>query len=87
TAKPLSATCLTASALNSSVYCLLAIDTSLVTIDYGSELSTKSWPVQAVLFLLLQVKFKEAGRFKGTNLVVVLGPASRSYFLCVASIN
>jgi len=26
---------------------LLIIDTSLVTIDYGSELSTKSWPVQS----------------------------------------
>ncbi|MEN5287772.1 hypothetical protein ABE494_17730, partial [Stenotrophomonas lactitubi] len=40
---------LTASALNSSVYCLLAIDTSLASIDYGSEMSTKSWPVHTLL--------------------------------------
>jgi len=32
------------------VYCLLAIDTSLASIDYGSEMSTKSWPVQTSLF-------------------------------------
>ena len=34
-----------------SVYCLLAIDTSLVTIDYGSELSTTYWPVKRSLLV------------------------------------
>ena len=45
--KPRSITCFTASARNSSVYCLLlSIGTSVIAINYGNRMSTKGWPVQ-----------------------------------------
>ncbi|WP_336331331.1 hypothetical protein, partial [Stenotrophomonas maltophilia group sp. Smal12] len=41
-------TCFTASARNSSVYCLLLpINTSVIAINYGNRMSTKGWPVHA----------------------------------------
>ncbi|WP_336331334.1 hypothetical protein, partial [Stenotrophomonas maltophilia group sp. Smal12] len=41
-----SITCFTASARNSSVYCLLLpINTSVIAINYGNRMSTKGWPV------------------------------------------
>ncbi|WP_205965182.1 hypothetical protein, partial [Pseudoxanthomonas winnipegensis] len=44
-----SITCFTASAWNSSVYCLLLpINTSVIAINYGNRMSTKGWPVQAL---------------------------------------
>ncbi len=50
TVKPRSITCLSASARNSSVYCLLLpINTSVIAINYGNWMSTKGWPVQAGL--------------------------------------
>ncbi|MFT2133960.1 hypothetical protein, partial [Stenotrophomonas maltophilia] len=40
-------TCFTASARNSSVYCLLLpINTSVIAMNYGNRMSTKGWPVQ-----------------------------------------
>lgn len=48
--KARSITCLTASALNSSVYCLLLlINTSTIAMNYGFRVSTKGWPYQGVL--------------------------------------
>jgi hypothetical protein len=37
---------LIASALNSIVYCLLLINTSVIAMNYGCLVSTKAWPVQ-----------------------------------------
>jgi hypothetical protein len=38
---------LAASALNSSVYLLLPINISLITVIYGLEMSTKVWSIQS----------------------------------------
>src|SRR5690606_32887907 len=46
TVKPRSSTCFTASALNSSVYRLLLMNTSAVAMNYGLRVSTKGWAVQ-----------------------------------------
>ncbi|WP_425504888.1 hypothetical protein, partial [Pseudoxanthomonas japonensis] len=49
-----SITCFTASARNSSVYCLLLpINTSVIAINYGNRMSTKGWPVQSFSLALL----------------------------------
>src|SRR5690606_31887534 len=48
TVKPRSRTCFTVSARNSSVYCLLLINTSAVAMNYGLRVSTKGWPVHGV---------------------------------------
>ena len=45
TVKPRSSTCFTASALNSSVYRLLLMNTSAVAMNYGLRVSTKGWAV------------------------------------------
>ncbi len=49
TVKPRSITCFTASARNSSVYCLLLpINTSVIAINYGVRMSTKGWSVHCL---------------------------------------
>ena len=54
TVKPRSSTCFTASALNSSVYRLLLMNTSAVAMNYGLRVSTKGWAVHSAVMPISQ---------------------------------
>ena len=54
TVKPRSSTCFTASALNSSVYRLLLMNTSAVAMNYGLRVSAKGWAVHSAVMPISQ---------------------------------